>query len=97
MIVVNGHVIDLDNPPTSVVELQRLTTAFLALAKHVLGARSSGVLLLGMPIPGQEHDRFAAHFFGPCLSSRGLLAWGVPVVEELMNAQDTSKNGKPHP
>lgn len=82
--------------PTSVEEMQHFVTNVLTLLRLTLGPRSSAILTVGIPIEG-EHDRFAANYFGPCLTARGLLTWGHRQVEQLIDAGDTSRNGKPHP
>lgn len=89
--------IDVAKMPTSVEELNKFATDLLEIAQAVLGPRSSTIIMLGMPIADSEHDRFTGAVYGPCLSARGLLAWGTPAVIQRIDAGDTSKNGKPHP
>jgi hypothetical protein len=81
----------------TVPEAQQFVRAMLALIQHRLGSRSAGVLLVGYPVPGEDHDRFAADFFGPCLTARGLSAWGSRAVTELIDQKDSSRSGEPHP
>lgn len=83
--------------PESVEELKHFTNGLLAFINKTMGPRSAAVLMIGVPIEDQAHDRFAAHFYGPCLTARGLLAWGEQEALRLIDASDTSKNGKPHP
>jgi hypothetical protein len=85
------------SPNSSVAALGAFADDMLALLRASLGPRSTVILMLGVPIEGQDHDRFAARVSGPCLSSRGLLAWGERAIKEKIDAEDTSRNGKPHP
>lgn len=80
----------------TVDELKASIDALLAALKSIHGERSECIIMLGIPIPG-GHDRFAAGVYGPCLGSRGLLAWGTRQIEAQIDAGDTSRNGKPHP
>lgn len=89
-----GH---LPGPSMTVHEAQQFVRAMLALIRVKLGPRSAGVLMVGYPIPGEDHDRFAADFFGPCLTARGLVTWGDRAVAEEIDRQDSSRSGRPHP
>lgn len=80
----------------TVEDLKSYVNALLAMTRRAFGERSECVIMIGIPLAG-GHDRFAAQFYGPCLSARGLLAWGTEAVSNLIDAGDTSKNGKPHP
>jgi hypothetical protein len=64
---------------------------------EMFGQRTSCIVMIGMPIQDSAHDRFVAGAGGPCLSLRGLLAWGADNVQEQIDAGDTSKNGREHP
>lgn len=86
-----------DTGGPSVEDLKTIVNGLLTVLRARLGDRSTAILMIGVPIPDSEHDRFAAHFFGPCLSVRGLREWGLREVLRLIDAQDTSQNGKPHP
>jgi len=81
----------------SVAQLVDTVNSILAALHCILGPRSTAILMVGVPIQDSEHDRFAAHYYGPCLSSRGLLEWGSRQVLAQIDAQDSSRNGKPHP
>lgn len=80
--------------PETVIELKRYTNLLLEVTRALMGPRCSAVLMIGIPVDGESHDRFAANVVGPCLSTRGLLAWGKSQVEQLIDAGDSSKNGK---
>jgi hypothetical protein len=84
-------------PPRTVAELGEFADSLMAVIRACLGPRSTAVVMLGRPIENEDHDRFVARVGGPCLSSRGLLAWGERAVREKIDAEDTSRNGKPHP
>lgn len=83
--------------PESVEDLKVLVNGLLAIANAAMGPRSTAIIMVGMPIEGSEHDRFAAYRYGPCLSARGLLAWGEREILKIIDSEDTSQNGKPHP
>lgn len=84
-------------PAPSVEELKQRVNQLLHLLRAVYGPRSTAIIMVGIPIGDSEHDRFSAGHYGPCLSARGLLAWGEREILGLIDAGDTSKNGKPHP
>ncbi len=77
--------------------LKQEVAAFAALMQARYGERSTVILMVGIPIPGSVHDRFAAKTLGPCLSSRGLLAWGTEAIKVEIDQGDSSRNGKEHP
>lgn len=81
--------------PETVAEMVEFAAILQRLAKAVLGPRSSAIILVGMPLD-DDHDRFAAGSYGPCLTARGLLAWGSRQIENRIDEGDTSINGKPH-
>ncbi len=87
----------IPSKPTTVAEMQTLANSYAAALLAILGPRSSVVVMIGTPIDGQNHDRFAAVVGGPCLSSRGLLAWGERSCVGQIDAGDSSLNGKAHP
>lgn len=81
----------------TVADMRALALEMVQMLRTVLGPRSSVVIMIGAPIEGQDHDRFAASITGPCLSARGLLSWGEKSCLAQIAAGDTSMNGKDHP
>jgi hypothetical protein len=83
---------DPSTPPVelSVPELIKLAHGILTLVRAKLGPRSAAILMVGMP--HGDHDNFAAQFYGPCLSARGLLAWGERSITAQIDRGDWSFN-----
>lgn len=79
----------------SVAELTAQVTAMTAMLQLTYGVRATVVVMVGFPLP-DGHDRFAADIAGPCLQSRGLLAWGIRQLTEKIDDGDTSRSGKAH-
>jgi hypothetical protein len=79
-----------------VEDLKQQLCALTAALRSAYGERSAVIIAVGFPIAG-GHDRFAAKVNGPCLTSRGLLAWMTRSVEAQIDETDTSISGKPHP
>lgn len=57
----------------------------VAWSANALGDRVACVVMVGVPVAGTWHDRFAATAKGSCLMMRGLFARGSKMVEEIMN------------
>lgn len=83
--------------PDSVETLRAWANTILALSRSRFGIRSACVVMIGIPLPGQSHDRFAAGGIGSCLMVRGLLTTGNQIVAKQINDGDTSLTGGVHP
>jgi hypothetical protein len=81
-------------PPTTptVPELETLATFITTALRDRFGARSSAILMIGVPCD-DGHDHFVHGMYGPCLTTRGLLAWGERQVRERIDRGDSSRNG----
>lgn len=90
-----GGVAPRPEPPT-VEQLKELVDGVARALQVQFGPRSSCIVLLGIPLDN-GHDRFVAACNGPCLTQRGLLAWGERQVREHIDRGDSSRNGGKHP
>lgn len=72
-------------PPPTHEQMQELMDLFLSSIKGLYGERTSAIIMIGVPIEGC-HDRFRAEVIGPCLSSRGLLEWGIHAIRRQLDA-----------
>lgn len=76
--------LDAANPTLD--ELKTVVDALLVMMHTRYGHRSSCIIMLGVPIEGSCHDRFATNYYGPCLVSRGLLQWGEGEVARMIKS-----------
>lgn len=78
--------------PPSVKQLNDLIVATLTAIRAVYGVRCSVIMAVGLPDPDDPaHDRFSAGCMGPCLMTRGLLAWAERDITEQIDRGDTSR------
>lgn len=76
-------------PPMSLDDLKRLIVLTAKTIRATLGPRAAVIIAAGFPLD-DNHDRFASYVTGPCLTSRGLLAWGQRAVGHQIDEMDTS-------
>jgi hypothetical protein len=77
------------DPPMTLDELRRMLAELARAIRLKLGDRAAVLIAAGFPIDG-DHDRFASFVTGPCLTSRGLLAWSERSIEKQIDESDTS-------
>lgn len=70
-------------------DLRRLIRDLACALRQQLGPRAAVIIAAGFP-RDDNHDRFASFVTGPCLMSRGLLAWSQRSVECQIDDADTS-------
>lgn len=85
-------------PPTptpSIEALNATLTETVASLRTLLGPRCAVLMAVGLPISEDEgHDRFSAVVSGPCLMSRGLIAWAERELTEQVDAKDSSRRSR---
>lgn len=70
----------------TVAELHELVADLIRSAVALGGPRTSVVVMVGLPVDGTGHDRFAINAVGPCLQTRGLFEWASPQIRLLIDS-----------
>ena len=81
--------------PMPLDELRKLLAQVAKAIRATLGPRAAVIIAAGLPLD-DNHDRFASCVTGPCLMSRGLLAWSQRSIEHQIDEADTSIDENGH-